>query len=104
MNSFLTAAACAICLASPALAGDQPVIFPTMPPVYENGGPVYYYYKFDTIGSTGVTVNLSGSAGSAAAAPQAGGATALNGAAPATRSGDTLYSALLAEAKARGLR
>lgn len=108
MTRFLTAAACAACLAGPAMAGDQPVIFPTMPPVYEDGTPIHYFYKFDTVKSTGVVVNLSGATGSAAtgaAAPAAQAGGVLRGsAAPLARSNDALYSALLKEAQARGLR
>lgn len=108
MTRIASAAALVALMAAPAVAGDQPVIFPTLPPVYENGDPrIVYFYKFDTLGGTAVTTNLSGSvSGSNAPTVAATGASqgVMPGALPSGAAGNALYTALLNEAKSRGLR
>lgn len=108
MTRIASAAALVALLAAPAVAGDQPVIFPTLPPVYETGDPrIVYIYKFDTLGGTNVTTNLSGSAtGGSAPNVVASGASqgVMPGALPSGAAGNALYAALLNEAKSRGLR
>jgi hypothetical protein len=124
-------AICAIlasCLASTAFAGDQPVIFvPTLPPVFKDKGGVIYYMTSTGVG-TGIDFAVGNDALPLATTPttrsvtgaevaSASGGTATRGAvadtgrtARATRlpvastSDDALYSALLKEARARGLR
>ncbi len=111
MTRLIAAAAIAALSAGPALAGDQPVIFPTMPPVFEKGGTdVYYYYKFDTIGVATTTsvgpTGLSGTAtgGTAATAPARAAQGVVPDALPSGAAGNALYAALLEEARSRGLR
>lgn len=93
--------ACAALTASPALAGDQPVILPVKPPYWEViDVPVYTM--------TGVTpktvrdLSATQTAATPVAAARGAGGSAVVGLTPAQS--DALYARLLAEAKKRKLR
>jgi hypothetical protein len=115
----MKAAICAMLggmIATGVAAGDQPVIsVPTMPPVYKDSGMVIYY--MGSSGSDSLTVTevrplptmspaRSGGTTAPITAPTSRGGQALVDVTklPAGASDDALYSALLEEARARGLR